>query len=193
MAGLSYGFIETRGLICAIESADAMVKAARVRLIKQHNPGRALVTVICEGDLAACQAAIDAGSAAAMRFGELISAHVIPRPDGDTDYLVEELISKKRKGKGQGKGRRKGKGGQNRAEQPPAKTPPPEKTKSAGPDLSGRALRHLRAHPAGATADELAAALKCDRPAILTALKALLDEGVIEKMQRKYYPLTDKK
>ena len=193
MAGLSYGFIETRGLICAIESADAMVKAARVRLIKQHNPGRALVAIVCEGDLAACQAAVDAGSAAAIRFGELISAHVIPRPDGDTDFLVEELISKKRKGMGQRKGSGKGGSGQGRGGQPPAKTPQPEKPKRTGADLSSRALRHIQARPAGSTADELAAALKCDRPAILGVLKTLLDEGVIEKMQRKYYPLTDKK
>lgn len=191
MAGLSYGFIETRGLICAIESADAMVKAARVRLIKQHNPGRALVTIVCEGDLAACQAAVDAGSAAALRLGELISAHVIPRPDGDTDILVEELINKKRKGTGKGPG--KGDSGQGGSGRPPVNTPKPEKAKRAGADLSSRALRHIQARPAGSTADELAAALKCDRPAILGVLKTLLDDGVIEKMQRKYYPLTDKK
>ncbi len=195
MAGFSYGFIETRGLICAIEAADAMAKAACVRLVKKHHPGQALVTVICEGELAACQAAIDAGAAAAVRLGELVSAHVIPRPDGDTDYLVDELISKKGKRKGQGSGKAgqaKGKGGPGKAGRPAGKGTNPKKPESGAGNLSDRALIHLKDHPGGNTADELAEALNCDRSAILAALKTLLDLGKIEKLGRKYYPLPEK-
>jgi len=117
---------------------------------------------------------------------------VIPRPDGDTDFLVEELISKKKKGLAPGKDSGQGGRGQDRGGRPRVKTPQPEKPGKAVAGLNSRALRQIQARPAGSTADELAAALKCDRTAILGVLKALLDEGVIEKMQRKYYPLTNK-
>lgn len=73
--------IETRGLIGSIEAADAMVKSADVRLVKQEKVDGALVTVLVEGDVSAVQAAIEAGKEAAARVGVLISAHVIPHPD----------------------------------------------------------------------------------------------------------------
>ena len=74
------GLIETRGLIAQIEAADAMLKAANVTLVKQVQIGGAYVTTIIKGDVGSVRAAVDAGSTAASKVGELVSAHVIPRP-----------------------------------------------------------------------------------------------------------------
>jgi microcompartment protein CcmL/EutN len=86
------GFVETRGLVAAIEAADAMVKAARVRIKTVGNADAALISVICEGDLAACAAAVDAGKAAAARVGDFVGSNLIPRPDDDTTSLVADRI-----------------------------------------------------------------------------------------------------
>lgn len=77
----SKGFIETKGLVAAIEAADAMVKAANVEIVAKKIIGGGLVTVIIEGDVGAVKAAIDAGATAAQKVGELISVHVIARPN----------------------------------------------------------------------------------------------------------------
>ncbi len=82
------GLIETRGLVGSIEAADAMVKAANVKLISKAYVGGGLVTVIVEGDVGAVKAAVDSGSAAAKRVGELISVHVIPRPHEETSKII---------------------------------------------------------------------------------------------------------
>lgn len=82
------GLIETKGLVGAIEAADAMVKAANVQLIGYEKVGGALVTVMVRGDVGAVKAATDAGAAAAQRVGELISVHVIPRPHGDVEMML---------------------------------------------------------------------------------------------------------
>lgn len=74
------GLIETRGLIAQIEAADAMLKAANVSLVKQVQIGGAYVTTIIKGDVGSVRAAVDAGSQAASKVGELVSAHVIARP-----------------------------------------------------------------------------------------------------------------
>lgn len=74
------GFVETRGLIAQIEAADAMLKAANVRLVKQVQIGGAYVTTIIQGDVGSVRAAVDAGAAAASQVGELVSAHLIARP-----------------------------------------------------------------------------------------------------------------
>ena len=88
MLEYALGLIETKGLVGAIEAADAMVKAANVRLIGKEGVDAALITVKIVGETAAVRSAVDAGAAAAKRVGELISSHVIPRPaDG-----IEELI-----------------------------------------------------------------------------------------------------
>ncbi|HHY93917.1 MAG TPA: BMC domain-containing protein [Firmicutes bacterium] len=84
----SLGFIETRGLVAAIEAADAMVKAANVELVGKQTVGGGLVAVIVRGDVGAVKAAVDAGAAAAKRVGELVSVHVIPRPHSDVLPLV---------------------------------------------------------------------------------------------------------
>ncbi|MDO7787330.1 ethanolamine utilization microcompartment protein EutM [Desulforamulus aquiferis] len=82
------GLIETKGLVGAIEAADAMVKAANVQLIGYEKVGGALVTVMVRGDVGAVKAATDAGAAAAQRVGELISVHVIPRPHSDVEMIL---------------------------------------------------------------------------------------------------------
>ncbi len=82
------GMIETKGLVAAIEAADAMVKAANVRLIGREQIGSGLVTVMVRGDVGAVKAATEAGAAAATRVGELVSVHVIPRPHGDVEALL---------------------------------------------------------------------------------------------------------
>ena len=82
------GMIETRGLVCLIEAADAMVKAARVQLIGYEPIGSGYVTALVQGDVAACKAATDAGAAAVQRLGgELVAVHVIPRPHNDLDSV----------------------------------------------------------------------------------------------------------
>ena len=84
------GMIETKGLVGAIEAADAMVKAANVKLIGKTLVGGGLVTVMVAGDVGAVKAATDAGAAAAARVGELISVHVIPRPHDELSYILPE-------------------------------------------------------------------------------------------------------
>ncbi len=86
--GEALGLIETRGLVGAIEAADAMVKAANVELIGSEKIGSGLVTVMVRGDVGAVKAATDAGAQAARRVGEVVSVHVIPRPHQDTEMLL---------------------------------------------------------------------------------------------------------
>ena len=85
---IALGMVETRGLVGAIEAADAMVKAANVELIGSEYIGGGFVTVMVRGDVGAVKAATDAGAAAAKRVGELASVHVIPRPHVDIDMIL---------------------------------------------------------------------------------------------------------
>jgi microcompartment protein CcmL/EutN len=82
------GMIETRGLVGAVEAADAMVKAAKVELLGKETIGGGYVTVMVRGDVGAVKAATDAGAAAAQRVGELISVHVIPRPHVEVESIL---------------------------------------------------------------------------------------------------------
>lgn len=82
------GMIETKGLVAAVEAADAMVKAANVALIGKEHVGGGLVTVMVRGDVGAVKAATDAGAAAAARVGELISVHVIARPHEELEPIL---------------------------------------------------------------------------------------------------------
>ena len=88
MALEALGMVETRGLIRAIEAADAMVKAANVSLVGKEKIGSGLVTVMVRGDVGAVKASVDAGAAAAKRVGELYSVHVIPRPHEDVEAIL---------------------------------------------------------------------------------------------------------
>ncbi len=87
---IALGMVETRGLIGAVEAADAMVKAANVTLIGSEYVGGGFVTVMVRGDVGAVKAATDAGAAAAKRVGELVSVHVIPRPHSDVELILPQ-------------------------------------------------------------------------------------------------------
>lgn len=86
--GNALGMIETKGLVGAIEAADAMTKAANVELVGYEKIGSGLVSVMVRGDVGAVKAAVEAGAAAASRVGEIVSTHVIPRPHADTEKLI---------------------------------------------------------------------------------------------------------
>ncbi len=88
---IALGMIETRGLVGAIEAADAMVKAANVTLIGKEHVGGGLVTVMVRGEVGAVKAAVDAGAAAAERVGNLVSRHVIPRPHDDVNAILPSV------------------------------------------------------------------------------------------------------
>ena len=83
------GLIETRGFVGAVEAADAMVKAANVSLVNYKRVGAGLVTVMIRGDVGAVKAATEAGASAAEKVGELVSIHVIPRPQTDVEKLLD--------------------------------------------------------------------------------------------------------
>ncbi|MBP3936080.1 MAG: BMC domain-containing protein [Clostridia bacterium] len=88
MAMEALGLVETRGLVAAIEAADAMVKAANVTLVGTQKIGSGLVTVMVRGDVGAVKSATEAGNAAAARLGEVIAVHVIPRPHSDVEKIL---------------------------------------------------------------------------------------------------------
>ena len=91
------GMIETRGYVGSVEASDAMVKAANVSLVKTIPIGGGLITVMARGDVGSVKAAVDAGSKAAAKVGELISSHVIARPHEDLlkSFLGEAAAAKK--------------------------------------------------------------------------------------------------
>ena len=91
---IALGLIETKGLVGAIEAADAMVKAAKVTLLGKEISGGALVTVMVRGEVGAVKAAVEAGAAAAKRVGELVGQHVIPRPAGDLETFLPKAPKK---------------------------------------------------------------------------------------------------
>jgi ethanolamine utilization protein EutM len=88
---IALGLIETKGIVGAVEAADAMCKAAKVTLLGKENSGGGLVTVMVRGEVGAVKAATDAGAAAARRVGELISVHVIPRPAEDLEAFLPKI------------------------------------------------------------------------------------------------------
>ena len=91
MVQQALGLIETRGLVAAIEAADAMLKAANVELVGTEKIGSGLVSVMVRGDVGAVKAAVEAGSTAAGNLGEIIATHVIPRPHTDVEKILPIL------------------------------------------------------------------------------------------------------
>lgn len=92
MSAEALGMVETKGLVGAIEAADAMVKAANVSLVGYEKIGSGLVTVMVRGDVGATKAAVEAGSAAAAAVGTVVSTHVIPRPHNDTEKIIPTIV-----------------------------------------------------------------------------------------------------
>ena len=117
------GLVETRGLVGAIEAADAMVKAADVRLVSKEVTVGALVTVQVVGEVAAVKAAVDAGRRAAERVGEIVSVHVIPRPD-EAVRMLQDLDA---------------------APSPGASAPSAQRNPASAEELSRLTVRELRA------------------------------------------------
>ena len=91
MSQEALGMVETRGLTAAIEAADAMTKAAEVVLIGTEKIGSGLVTVMVRGDVGAVKAAVEAGTSAASKLGELVATHVIPRPHKDVEKILPKF------------------------------------------------------------------------------------------------------
>ncbi|MBK1664613.1 ethanolamine utilization protein EutM [Rhodospirillum rubrum] len=87
------GMVETKGLVGAIEAADAMVKSANVVLMGYEKIGSGLVTVMVRGDVGAVKAATDAGAVAASKIGEVVSVHVIPRPHTEVEKILPRGIA----------------------------------------------------------------------------------------------------
>jgi len=91
MAQEALGIIETRGLVAAIEAADAMCKAANVSLVGTEKIGSGLVSVMVRGDVGAVKSAVEAGTATAGRLGEIVASHVIPRPHVDVEGILPKV------------------------------------------------------------------------------------------------------
>jgi ethanolamine utilization protein EutM len=96
MSERALGLIETRGLVAALEAADAMVKAAQVVLVGKEVTDAAMVTIKIVGEVGAVKAALDAGSAAAARVGELVSTHIIPRPHDESEMILYSVEERKK-------------------------------------------------------------------------------------------------
>ena len=91
MAQEALGMVETRGLVAAIEAADAMCKAANVSLVGTEKIGSGLVTVMVRGDVGAVKSSVEAGASSASRLGELVATHVIPRPHTDVEMILPKV------------------------------------------------------------------------------------------------------
>lgn len=184
----AYGFIETRGLTAAIEAADAMVKAAKVNIIKQQKIGNALVTILIEGELAACQSAVAAGSAAAERIGELISAHVIPRPVDDIRLLYATNTAPLTKPK-----KRQSSASIVKKHVEKIKSEKKTITVVKSSNESEDLLNWLSTQKNGANINQIASYLNQDKAYARRIVKPLMDESFIEKVQQKYFFLSKRK
>lgn len=179
MAGTALGLIETKGFVGATEAADAMVKAAAVEILKREYAEGGLVTILVRGDVAAVKAATDAGAVAAAKIGELVSVHVIPRPHDATDLLLDVLPGNRKIGSypiaHTLEGRPK------RRDAAPAA--------GANGDVERRCLAAIRRRgKPGVTLPELGEKLKVEWRTLIRPVKSLLDRGVIEKVESRYYP-----
>ncbi len=190
---LSYGFVETQGLVGSIEAADAMLKAAKVRLVHKTEIGFGLVTVFVEGELGAVQSAVDAGSAAAERVGQFVTSHVIARPFNDAAIFRQEpeLKSPDLNEVDETPVKEEKKPTQQPAQKTIRKQTPKKivvKPEKKPTDLVGAILQSLKKKN-GATLNELTEILGQDHSEIRVLLKQLIDQEKIEKVQQRYYLL----
>lgn len=163
------GLLEVDGMVAAVDAADAMLKAANVRLLSHEvlDPGR--LTLVVEGDLAACRAALDAGSAAAARTGRVISRKEIGRPDDDTQWLIGGFKRQPKKPE----------------QKPDVKT---EKTQDAPltSESSAQLLTLLASVRQGMTAGEVAAHFGWSLDEARKALEQLFSDGALRKRSSRY-------
>ncbi|MGO2256256.1 MAG: BMC domain-containing protein [Hafnia alvei] len=168
------GLLEVSGLVAGIDAADAMLKAAQVRVLNHEVVDPGLVTLVIEGDLAACRAALDAGAAAASRTGTVISRKEIGRPDPDTEWLILGLRGLA-----------------------PTSSPAPAaeivqpalaETKISGDEMavSQAWLAEIASHAQGMTAGEMAARFQLSLKQTRHTLEALLREGKLRKRGSRY-------
>lgn len=145
MLEYALGLIETRGLVGAIEAADAALKTADVQLIGRERADAGLMTIKLSGDVAAVRAAVDAGAAAAQRVGELVSAHVIPRPDAGVEILIFPPSSQTKE-----------KPREDERRTPPSRPLPPRKQTLRAPSAprSEKEVESLTTQPEGDSAEE---------------------------------------
>ncbi|WP_407190965.1 ethanolamine utilization microcompartment protein EutK [Citrobacter amalonaticus] len=158
------GLLEVEGMVAAVDAADAMLKAANVNLLSHEvlDPGK--VTLVVEGDLAACRAA-DAGSAAAQRTGRVISRKEIGRPDDDTQWLI---------------------GGFKRASTPPEQKKAPQPEAPARSEYADALLAQLATVRQGMTAGEVAAHFGWPLEEARNALEQLFTDGALRKRSSRY-------
>ena len=88
MVQQALGMIETKGIVPLIEATDAMLKAANVEMLGWDKVGSGMVTAFVSGDVAAVKAAVDAGTTAASKIGEVVGTHVIPRPHDEINGVI---------------------------------------------------------------------------------------------------------
>ncbi|TBL90220.1 BMC domain-containing protein [Hafnia alvei] len=168
------GLLEVSGLVAGIDAADAMLKAAQVRVLNHEVVDPGLVTLVIEGDLAACRAALDAGAAAASRTGTVISRKEIGRPDPDTEWLILGLRGLA-----------------------PTSSPAPAaeivqpalaETEISGDEMavSQAWLAEIASHAQGMTAGEMAARFQLSLKQTRHTLEALLREGKLRKRGSRY-------
>lgn len=171
------GLLEVDGMVAAVDAADAMLKAANVRLLSHEvlDPGR--LTLVVEGDLAACRAALDAGSAAAARTGRVISRKEIGRPDDDTQWLIGGFKRQPKKPEQKPEAKTEAK--------PEAK---PEKTQDAPvtSESSAQLLTLLASVRQGMTAGEVAAHFGWSLDEARNALEQLFSDGALRKRSSRY-------
>jgi len=164
------GFVEVYGLATGIEAADAMLKSAQVRLLRQYEVHPGLITLTIEGDLAACRAAVSAGVAAASRIGTVISSNVMGRPDEDTETMVLDLIPKPPVGKA---------------------PPPPDKLKAPpvslqSPDAVDKAIEFIAKAKRGRSWHEIVKHFPGSSQDLRKALDAHVESGRLNKIGARY-------
>ncbi len=162
---LTLAFVETKGFVGAVEAADAMTKTASVHIVKYTKIGDAYVTVLIEGELSDCQAAIESGSAAAERIGELISSGIIPRPMSDLSLFRAKTIKE--------------------TAQSNTSIINKKKTQIASTSISINTL--IKEAKDGITIEELEKFTRKSKEEIRQILKKLMDEDKVEKVHKKHY------
>ena len=164
------GLLEVDGMVAAVDAADAMLKAANVRLLSHEvlDPGR--LTLAVEGDLAACRAALDAGSAAAARTGRVISRKEIGRPDDDTQWLIGGFTRQPKKPE----------------QKPEVKTDVTTLNTSLTSDSSEQLMALLTSVRQGMTAGEVAAHFGWSLDEARNALEQLFSDGALRKRSSRY-------
>lgn len=163
---LTLAFVETKGFVGAVEAADAMTKTASVHIVKYTKIGDGYVTVLIEGELSDCQAAIESGSAAASRVGELISSGIIPRPMDDLNIFRNRTIKKEKQ------------------------ETPIKKNKEKAAAKTPKITDLIKKAADGITIEDLKKSTRMSKDKIRQVLKKLMDEDKVEKIHKKHYWIT---